>query len=104
MSPDGGDYATSKYLKWHRALSIAVVCVLFLCYAERFGIGMSVRRFAAFAVPLMLIWFSDELSAWGSRQSGNWFSNVTGDTFVRICAWLILLLLAAMRIMAMLSI
>jgi hypothetical protein len=99
MEPDGGDYATSKYLKWHRQLSIAVVAVLCAFYAVRFGIGVSVRHFAAFAVPLILIWFSDHLAAWGSENSGAWFSPTLGDTYVRICAWLILLLLAAPRIM-----
>jgi hypothetical protein len=85
-------------------LSVSVVGVLFLCYAERFGIGLSLRHFAVFVMPLLLIWFSDGLSAWGSRQSGNWFSSVTGDTYVRICAWLILLLLCAMRIMVIVSV
>jgi len=100
MDPDGGDYATSKYLKWHQRLSILVVAVLFACYAVRFGVGISIRHFASFVVPLILIWFSDDLSAWGSRNSGAWFSSTRGDTYVRICAWLILFLLAALRIMA----
>jgi hypothetical protein len=104
MNPDGGDYAASKYLNWHRGLSITVVGVLFVFYVERFGIGLSIRRFAGFVIPLLLIWFSDELSGWGSKQSGNWFSNVTGDTYVRICAWLLLLVLVAMRIMALVSV
>ena len=74
MNPDGGDYAASKHLKWHRRLSITVVAVLFASYAVRFGMGLSIRHFAAFVVPLILIWFSDELAAWGSQQSGTWFS------------------------------
>lgn len=103
MNPDGGDYAASKHLKWHRRLSITVVAVLFACYAVRFGMGLSIRHFAAFVAPLILIWFSDELAAWGSEQSGAWFSITRGDTYVRICAWLILLLLGALRITALLA-
>lgn len=99
MDPDDGDYATSRFLKWHRRLSIFVVAVLFACYAARFGVNVSVRPFALFVAPLILIWFSDDLSAWGSGNSGGWFSSTRGDTYVRICAWLILLLLAAIRIM-----
>jgi hypothetical protein len=102
MNPDGGDYAASKYLKWHRRLSISVVALLFASYAVRFGIGLSIRHFAAFVVPLILIWFSDDLAAWGSQQSGAWFSPTRGDTYVRICAWLILLLLGVLRIIALL--
>lgn len=104
MGPDGGDYAASKYLKWHRRLSTSVVTVLFTCYAVRFGISMSIRHFAIFVVPLILIWFSDDLSEWGSRNSGAWFSSTRGDTYVRICAWLILLLLAVLRIVALVAV
>jgi hypothetical protein len=104
MSPDGGDYATSKYLKWHRLLSISLVAALFVFHAAAFGIGMSVRRFAAFVLPLILIWFSDSLAAWGCADSGGWFSSSRGDTYVRICAWLILFLLGSLRIAAVLSV
>jgi hypothetical protein len=100
---DGGDYATSKYLKWHRRLSIGVVAVLFACNAARFGVGLSIRHFAAFVAPLILIWFSDDLAAWGSEKSGAWISPTRGDTYVRICAWLILLLLSALRIIPLLA-
>ena len=103
MEPDGGDYATSKYLKWHRRLSISVVAVLFACYVVRFGVGVSIRPFAAFVLPLILIWFSDDLSEWGSGNSGGWFSSTRGDTYVRICAWLILLLLVVLRVMALVA-
>lgn len=103
MNPDGGDYATSKHLKWHRRLSVSVVVLLFACYSVRFGMGLSIRHFAAFVVPLILIWFSDDLAAWGSQQSGTWFSPTRGDTYVRICAWLILLPLGALRITVLLG-
>lgn len=103
MGPDGCGYATSKFLKWHRRLSISVVTVLFTCYAVHFGIGLSVRHFAVFVVPLILIWFSDDLSEWGSGNSGAWFSASRGDTYVRICAWLILGLLAVLRIMSLVA-
>lgn len=101
MKPDGGEYAASKFLKWHRWLSISVVAVLFACYAVRFGMGLSIRNFAVFVAPLILIWFSDDLAAWGSEQSGAWFSITRGDTYVRICAWMILLILACLRIIAL---
>lgn len=103
MNPDGGDYAASKYLKWHRWLSISVVAVLFACYAARFGIGLSIRNFTVFVAPLILIWFSDDLAAWGSENSGTWFSTTRGDTYVRICAWMILFLLASLRIIALVA-
>ena len=101
MEPDGGDYAASKYLKWHRLISISVVAVLFACYSVRFGVAISFRSFAIFVAPLVLIWFSDDLADWGSQQSGGWVSESKGDSHVRICAWLILFLLAAIRIMAL---
>lgn len=103
MDPDGGDYAKSKYLKWHRLGSVTLVGALFAWYATRFGVAISIRSFAVFVIPLTLIWFSDDLAGWGSRDSGTWFSRIHGDTYVRICAWLILLLLAALRNMSMVA-
>jgi hypothetical protein len=52
QTPDGGDYAASKYLKWHRSLSVSVVGVRFVCYAARFGVGISFRAFTVFVLPL----------------------------------------------------
>lgn len=98
MSPDGGDYATSKYLKWHRAGSISVVAVLFVAYSIRFGVAGSMRPFAIFILPLVLIWFSDDLASWGGGQPPRWGSNPIGDVETRIGAWLMLLILAALRI------
>ena len=91
-------YAQSKFLKVHQYASIGLVIVVAGIYCSQFGVGCTIRSFAGFVVPLVLIWFSDDLAVLAIRDSGGWLSARNADTAVRIAGWLILLFMLVPRI------
>ena len=100
MSLHDADYATSKFMKWHRGLSLALVLVVFAAVAVSSGLGQGVRAVAIFVLPLVLIWQSEHLAHWAIKDSGHWLNAGNADRWVRVCGWVILGLMAGIRGMA----
>jgi hypothetical protein len=99
MNPED-EYLVSKYLNVHRWASILLVQVAAGFYIAKFGLVMSLRPFSFFMLPLVLIWFSDQLTTWAIKDSGGWLNERNADTAVRVFGWLILFLLLVMLGMA----
>jgi hypothetical protein len=95
MSDD--NYAHSKYLRANRYASVTVVVIAAGIYASRLGTGYAIRAFAVFVLPLVLIWFADELAEWAIINSGGSLSPRNADIAVRIAGWLILIFLLIVR-------
>ena len=93
---DDADYATSKYIRWHRCLSIGLVLLVILI-ALHFNTGFRFRHWGVFVFPLILIWFSDRLSYCAIRTSGNLLNSSNVDVTLRVLGWIGLLLLIVLR-------
>ena len=98
-----GEYAESKYLKFHRWASVILVMTGTVFYAQRFGLALTIRPFASFILPIALIWFSDQLAGWAIQDSGGWLNATNADGFVRLIGWLVLAILIGIRAMIYLA-
>ena len=94
-----GEYAQPKYMKAERRLAVGVVVVGASIYAHYYELGLVIRGFAMFVLPLSLIWYSDQLSSWAIKGSGGWLNASNSDTAVRIFGWLILTIMVGLRLM-----
>ncbi len=94
-----GEYAESKYLKFHRWTSVILVVIGMAFYAQRFGVALTIRPFASFILPITLIWFSDQLASWAIQDSGGWLNASNADGFVRLIGWIVLAILIGIRAM-----
>lgn len=94
-----GEYKTSKYLGLHRwgSLIIALIGIgLLLSAAHNLRSG---RASVIFLLPLVFIWFAEQLSLWAIKNSGGWLNASNADTAVRITGWLILMILLGIQVM-----
>ncbi|MBN8458163.1 MAG: hypothetical protein J0M04_10015 [Verrucomicrobia bacterium] len=92
-----GDYAESKYLRWHRWGSLGVAIAGIAVFSGKFGLGGAIRMNAIVVLPLALIWFAERLGGWGIVQSGYWLNERNADVGVRVMGWLILAAMIALR-------
>lgn len=92
-----GDYAESKYLRWHRGGSLAVVIAGIAILSGKFGLGGAIRQNAIVVLPLALIWFAERLGGWGIVQSGYWLNERNADVAIRVVGWLMLAAMIALR-------
>jgi hypothetical protein len=91
------EYAQSRYHRFHRVASLALVLGSLLKYALFHGSGLGIRRHAEMVFPLAMIWFADELAAMAIDASGGWLTPHNADVVLRTCGWILLLLMLAAR-------
>lgn len=94
-----GEYAQSKYLSLHRWASGILVAMVAAFYVVNFGVNIdrTIRAFATFILPLVLIWYSDHLARWAISVSGGWLNARNANAALRIAGWLTLLILLGKR-------
>jgi len=91
------EYLQTPLLRLHRWASLGLVVASVLRYAAVYGSGFSIRRHADLVLPLALIWYADDLATKAIEASGGWLSVHYADAVLRVCGWILFLLLLLAR-------